>query len=94
MIYIEILQSNNDSEAAILQFIKVCEEWIGEADIKIAIENTDGFREYEKGAIESMLNFHIHDGSENPPKNLSFIKQNKMQRGLYVRYIKMIFNDL
>ncbi len=88
--------------AAILQFIKSCEEWIGESDIKIAIENTDGFREYEKKAIESMLksdcfvltwdighskgtgeidvpfilchkdklkHFHIHDGSENPPKN-------------------------
>ena len=83
-------------------FIKVCEEWIGESDIQIAIENTDGFREYEKKAIEHMLesnyfaltwdighskaigekdepfilshreklkHFHIHDGSEQPPKN-------------------------
>ena len=88
--------------ASILQFIKVCEEWIGESDIKIAIENTDGFREYEKRAIEAMIksdcfvltwdighskgtreidvpfilchkdklkHFHIHDGSEIPPKN-------------------------
>ena len=36
-------------------FIKSCEEWIGDADIQIAVENTDGFREYEKKAIESML---------------------------------------
>lgn len=86
----------------ITQLIKKCEEWIGEADIKIAIENTDEFREYEKKAIERMLDsncfvltwdighskalgesdvpfiiehkdklshFHIHDGSERPPKN-------------------------
>ena len=86
----------------ITQFVKKCEKWIGDVDIKIAIENTDGFREYEKRAIESMLesncfvltwdighskalgetdvpfvlehkdklcHFHIHDGSENPPKN-------------------------
>ena len=86
----------------ITQFIKKCEKWIGDADIKIAIENTDGFREYEKSAIERMLeshcfvltwdighskalgesdvpfilehknklsHFHIHDGSEKPPKN-------------------------
>lgn len=39
----------------ISQFIKACEEWIGEADIQIAIENTNGFREYEKRAIECML---------------------------------------
>ncbi|MEE1306345.1 MAG: TIM barrel protein [Agathobacter sp.] len=38
-----------------LRFIQLCEEWIGDADIKIAIENTEGFREYEKKAIESML---------------------------------------
>ena len=36
-------------------FVKFCEEWIGDSDIKIAIENTDGFREYEKRAIECML---------------------------------------
>ena len=86
----------------ILNFIHACEEWIGHEDIKIAIENTDGFREYEKKAIERMLeskyfiltwdighskaigevdekfifdnkdklgHFHIHDGSEKPPKN-------------------------
>ena len=39
----------------ILNFIKACEDWIGHADIQIAIENTNGFREYEKKAIEKML---------------------------------------
>ena len=39
----------------ISNFIQLCEQWIGEADIKIAIENTNGFREYEKKAIEKML---------------------------------------
>ena len=39
----------------ILQFVKLCEEWIGESEVKIAIENTNGFRQYEKKAIEKML---------------------------------------
>ena len=39
----------------ISHFVKVCEEWIRDDDIQISIENTDGFREYEKRAIESML---------------------------------------
>ena len=83
-------------------FRDCCEKWIGDADIKIVVENTDGFRDYEKKAIEFLLespyldltwdighskaigekdvafikshvdrliHFHIHDGSENPPKN-------------------------
>ena len=80
----------------------LCEKWIGDSDIKIVVENTDGFRDYEKRAIELLLespvfaltwdighskatgekdvpfilehqnhliHFHIHDGTENPPKN-------------------------
>lgn len=83
-------------------FRRKCEEWIGGADVVVAIENTDGFREYEKKAIEYLLespkfgltwdighskaagekdvpflmsrqsrlvHFHIHDGSEAPPRN-------------------------
>ena len=83
-------------------FREKCEEWIGDSDIKIAVENTDGFREYEKKAIDYLLespkfgltwdighskaigekdvpfimshrdhliHFHIHDGSEVPPRN-------------------------
>lgn len=41
--------------AAFRKFAELCEQWIGESDIKIAIENTNGFREYEKKAIEYML---------------------------------------
>ena len=42
----------------ISQFVKLCEEWIGESEVKIAIENTNGFRQYEKKAIEKMLQSH------------------------------------
>ena len=84
------------------EFCSSCEDWIGSEDIRISIENTDGFREYEKKAIEYLLespvftltwdighskavhekdvpfiqkhqdrlaHFHIHDGTEAPPKN-------------------------
>ena len=36
-------------------FRSKCEEWIGDYDIKIVIENTDIFRGYEKKAIEYLL---------------------------------------
>ncbi len=32
-----------------------CEEWIGGSSLRIAVENTDGFRDYEKKAIEYLL---------------------------------------
>ena len=83
-------------------FRSFCEEWIGDSSLMIAVENTDGFRDYEKKAIgyllespkfgltwdighskavhekdvpfilehkENLIHFHIHDGSEIPPKN-------------------------
>ncbi len=83
-------------------FRSKCEEWIGNSEVMIVVENTDGFREYEKKVIEYLLespkfgltwdighskatgekdvpfimqhkeklmHFHIHDGSEVPPKN-------------------------
>lgn len=83
-------------------FRTLVSEWIGEDDILVVVENTDGFRDYEKKSIEYLLespkfgltwdighskaigekdvpyilehrdrlvHFHIHDGSENPPKN-------------------------
>lgn len=83
-------------------FRSLCEEWIEDSNVMIVIENTDGFRDYEKKAIEYLLkspkfgltwdighskaigekdvpfilehrihltHFHIHDGSETPPKN-------------------------
>jgi len=36
-------------------FRQKCEDWIGGADLKLVIENTDGFPEYEKKAIECLL---------------------------------------
>ncbi len=84
------------------RFRSYCEEWIGDSDIRIGVENTDGFRNYEKKSVayllespkfaltwdighskavkeidvpfimenqEHLIHFHIHDGSENPPKN-------------------------
>ncbi len=83
-------------------FRALCEEWIGCSGIMMAVENTDGFRAYEKKAIdcllespkfaltwdighskatgetdvpfltehrERLIHFHIHDGTETPPKN-------------------------
>ena len=83
-------------------FRKRCEEWIGESELMIAVENTDGFRGYERKAIdfllespvfgltwdighskaigetdvpyilerrEHLIHFHIHDGTEHPPRN-------------------------
>lgn len=45
--------------ATYMEYFKIfrcsCEKWIGESDIKIAIENTDGFRDYEKKAIDYLL---------------------------------------
>lgn len=37
------------------KFMDMCRAEIGSADICICIENTDGFRSYEKSAIEKML---------------------------------------
>ena len=83
-------------------FRSLCEEWIGDSGILISVENTDGFRGYEKKAIayllespkfsltwdighskavgetdvpflmehrDRLVHFHIHDGTETPPKN-------------------------
>ena len=36
-------------------FRSLCEEWIGDSSIMMAVENTDGFRDYEKRAIAYLL---------------------------------------
>ena len=87
---------------AFTRFRALCEEWIGDADVMIAVENTDGFRSYEQEAIglflespcfgltwdighskaagerdvpfimaheDRLVHFHIHDGTEQPPRN-------------------------
>ena len=33
----------------------LCEAWIGDSPLRIVIENTDGFRAYERRAIEYLL---------------------------------------
>ena len=38
-----------------MRFRSLCEEWIGNSGIMIAVENTDGFREYEKKAVRFLL---------------------------------------
>lgn len=40
---------------AIKKFRRICEEQIGATELKLSIENTDGYREYEKEAIEYLL---------------------------------------
>lgn len=37
------------------KFRTICESSIGDSDIKICIENTNGYRDYEKAAIEYLL---------------------------------------
>lgn len=37
------------------QFREMVEKWTGEANIRINIENTDGFKEYEKKAVDMLL---------------------------------------
>ena len=84
------------------RFRDLCAAWIGSAPIRIAVENTDGFRLYEQEAIrlflenpcfgltwdighskasgerdmpfilghkDRLIHFHIHDGTEQPPRN-------------------------
>ena len=41
--------------ASFARFRSLCEEWIGDSDVMIAVENTDGFRDYEKKAVEFLL---------------------------------------
>ncbi|WP_130838568.1 sugar phosphate isomerase/epimerase family protein [Lachnoclostridium sp. Marseille-P6806] len=96
---------DRDSDTYMKPFIafrSLCEKWIGDSNVMIAVENTDGFHDYEKKAVDYLLkspkfgltwdvghsktigekdvpfilghkahliHFHIHDGSEMPPRN-------------------------
>lgn len=40
-------------------FKELCDEAVGNSDIKISIENTDGYLEYEKTAIECLLQSEV-----------------------------------
>ena len=49
---------DRDFEPSINAFASLrslCEAWIGDGDVRLAVENTDGFRDYEKKAIELLL---------------------------------------
>lgn len=41
------------------RFINMCEEEIGSSDIKVCVENTDGFTAYEKKVISLMLESEV-----------------------------------
>ena len=41
--------------ASFAAFRSLCEDWIDDSDLLISIENTDGFRPYEREAIEYLL---------------------------------------
>jgi sugar phosphate isomerase/epimerase len=50
---------NEHYRSDIERFHKLCNEAIGASDIKIAIENTDGYQDYEKDAIEYLLRSEV-----------------------------------
>lgn len=52
-------QYNEDYVRDIRNFREMCEEVVGDYDIKICIENTDGFRNYEREAVEYLLESKI-----------------------------------
>lgn len=67
-----------------MSFRTLCEEWIGDSDIVIAIENTDGFRGYEQKAIEHLLKspkfgltWDIGHSKAAKEKDVPFIMENK-----------------
>ena len=65
-------------------FRNCCEEWIGDDDIRISIENTDGFHEYEKEAILFLLEspkfgltWDIGHSKATSEKDVPFIMDNQ-----------------
>jgi len=65
-------------------FRSLCEKWIAGSDIKIAIENTDGFREYEKKAVDFLLEspvfgltWDIGHSKATCEKDVSYITERK-----------------
>ena len=66
------------------EFKTLCENWIGDSDIKIVVENTDGFRDYEKRAIELLLEspvfaitWDIGHSKATGEKDVSFILEHQ-----------------
>ena len=77
-------QYYDEYRESFLKFKKVCESEIGESDIKLCIENTNGFRDYEKSVIRELLQSKVFGltfdiGHSNAMKNIDdpFIMENK-----------------
>lgn len=69
---------------SIKRFREICEEEIGNDNIRICIENTDGYKEYEKNAINYLLDSSVFGltfdiGHSNGVNNIDeeFIMKNK-----------------
>ena len=45
----------DDFMASVRRFRDLCEREVGGADVKICVENTDGYRDFQKEAIETLL---------------------------------------
>ena len=57
---VQLFEEYNDVYMeAFRRFRNICEKHIGSCDIKICIENTNGFRAYEKAAIEYLLESRV-----------------------------------
>lgn len=70
-----------------IKFRALCEKWIGNSDIIVSIENTNGFREYEKRAIGYLL--------ESPKFGLTWdIGHSKAIREADVPFIMEHYNQL
>ncbi len=77
-------QYSTEYMASWKRFREVCENAIGDANIIICIENTNGYREYERGAIEFLLESRVFGltwdvGHSNAVENVdeSFIMKNR-----------------
>lgn len=74
--------------ACIHHFRACCRQWIGKADVKICIENTDGFRPYEMAAIRAlleedcfMLTWDIGHSKAIGEKDMPFLLANRERLG-------------
>ncbi len=63
-----------------------CEEWISDSDVMILVENTDGFRDYEKKATEYLLErpkfgltWDIGHSKATGEKDVPFIREHAEQ---------------
>ncbi len=73
-------------KAYFLKFGDLCAEWIGNSDIKLVIENTDGFTEYEKRIIDILterpvfkMTWDIGHSKAAGEKDMGFLMRHKTQ---------------